>query len=277
MFRKIVIPLDGSESAENALQVALGIAGQEAIEPIFVRATPIVPTASVGSPDMLTDYNYLETQELTTTFHEQTTDYLNEMAERYAERLPNLRTIAELGEPAVVIVEIAEQEHADLIVMSTHGHSGLTHFMLGSVTERVLHAAPCPVLAVRSDKPLENIMITLDGSALSEMALEPGIDVARHLGSKVTLLQVVEKLDQNVAGYLNGLAARYADSDVVVETKLLHGSPVTQILDHIQTNEVDLAVMSTHGRSGIKRWLYGSVSEKVLRHAPCAVMIVRPE
>jgi nucleotide-binding universal stress UspA family protein len=174
-----------------------------------------------------------------------------------------------------VIIDVAEEESAELIVMSTRGHDGFAHLMLGSVTERVLHHAPCPVLAVRDDKPLNKILVTLDGSELSEAALEPAINTARRLEAEVTLLQVVEKLKDEDAGYLAGVAARYADDAVQPATVTLYGSPVTQILNHIQENEIDLVVMSTHGRSGIRRWLYGSVSEKLLRHAPCAVMIVR--
>lgn len=276
MTQKILVPLDGSESAEKALLMALGISSQSDSEVLVVRATPIVPPTSVGSPDMMTDYNYLESQELTETFHTQTKAYLEEIDTKYADRAPALRTLAELGDPAAVIIDVASTEKANLIIMSTHGHSGMEYLMLGSVTERVLHGAPCPVLVVRDAQPLGSILVTLDGSELSESALEPALNTARLLGGQVTLLHVVEKRQHGGQEYLDDIAARFSNTDVVLTTALTHGSPVTQILEYVRSYEIDLIVMSTHGRSGIKRWLHGSVSEKVLREAPCAVMVVRP-
>lgn len=276
MTQKILVPLDGSESAEKALLMALGISSQSDSEVLVVRATPIVPPTSVGSPDMMTDYNYLESQELTETFHTQTKAYLEEIDAKYADRAPALRTLAELGDPAAVIIDVASTEKASLIIMSTHGHSGMEYLMLGSVTERVLHGAPCPVLVVRDAQPLGSILVTLDGSELSESALEPALNTARLLGGQVTLLHVEEKRQHGGQEYLDDIAARFSNTDVVLTTALTHGSPVTQILEYVRSYEIDLIVMSTHGRSGIKRWLHGSVSEKVLREAPCAVMVVRP-
>ncbi len=276
MTQKILVPLDGSESAEQALTMALDISRQSNSELIVLRATPIVPPTSVGSPDMMTDYNYLESQELTETFHTQTKTYLESIAANYGDRAPALRTIAELGDPATVIVDMAGEENVNLIIMSTHGHSGMEHLMLGSVTERVLHGAPCPVLVVRDARPLSSILVTLDGSELSESALAPALNTARLLNGQITLLHVEEKHHQSGQAYLDSVATRFNDSDVPVTTALAHGSPVTQILDYVRAHAIDMVVMSTHGRSGIRRWLHGSVSEKVLRDAPCAVLIVRP-
>lgn len=276
MTQTILVPLDGSDLSEHALTVALGLAQQQDTELLLVRATPVVPPAATGTADMMTDYNWLESQELTTTFHEQTQAYLDGIAEQYAGHA-TIRTVGELGDPATLIVDVARDESADFILMSTRGHSGLTHLMLGSVTERVLHGAPCPVIALRDDKPIEQIAVALDGSRLSELALQPALNAANRLGAHLTLLHVVEKLDDEGAAYLERMVARAAEAGVPATTALLYGTPVNQILEYIRDHDVDMVVLSTHGRSGIKRWLYGSVSEKVLRHAPCAVMIVRPQ
>jgi nucleotide-binding universal stress UspA family protein len=230
------------------------------------------------------------------------TEYLEGLKARKAHPDLTLQTIVEAGDEASVILDTAVDEEIDLIVMATHGRSGISRWMLGSITERVLRHAPCPVLVIREAKPLSHILITLDGSALSEHALGPGMEVASRLGGHVTLLSVessreinqafVAELDKIEAGlgartieelyhrtenYLQSLA-RELQTDL---QQAIHIAPKTgpiaqAILDFIEAEAVDLAVMATHGRTGLRRWRYGSVTEKVLRGAKCALLIVRP-
>ena len=199
-------------------------------------------------------------------------------------------------------MDTAAAEGADLIVMSTHGRSGFSRWLMGSVTERVLRGAPCPVLAVRGGAGFERILITLDGSRLSESALEPGLALARLLGSQVTLLMVErpDEMEPDLFDYLNISPAglmdqardeiddqtvsylqRAADSCAErlgrkVEIATVRGAVAPAILDYIELEEIDLTVMATHGRTGLRRWVYGSVTEKVLRQAKCAMLVVRP-
>ena len=214
-----------------------------------------------------------------------------------------LRTKVKDGDAAGVIIDTAVAENVDLIVMSTHGRSGLSRWVLGSVTEKVLRQAPCPVLVIRDTKPFSHVLITVDGSPLSEYALAPGFEVARRLGSSVTLFSVeqAEELDprfiaelertekglgqlasddfyRRTETYLENLADRYEPQlDQEIQTAPRSTAPVAQsILDFIEANDIDLVVMSTHGRSGLKRWVYGSVTEKVLHGAHCAKLVVRP-
>jgi nucleotide-binding universal stress UspA family protein len=200
-------------------------------------------------------------------------------------------------------VDTAAEQDIDLIVMTTHGYSGLSRWFLGSVTERVLRGAPCPVLAIRDKRPLTNILITLDGSKLAETALEPGIEIARLLGGTVTLLQAdqdaalgalelsmlelaeagmsrhVQQLNQDdhLTSYLNHTAEKYRQEALTVETVIIEGAPARGILDFAEAQEIDLIVMTTHGRTGLKRWVYGSVTEKVLRSTTAAMLVIRPQ
>ncbi len=124
------------------------------------------------------------------------------------------------GDVAGAIVDTALSEQVDLIVMSTHGYSGLTRWVLGSVTEKVLRSAPCPVLAVRAARHPQKVLITLDGSPLSDRAIEPGLAVAQSLNAAVTLLRVVPSvsIDGKLDEHERGLSRRMQE-DLIEEAK----------------------------------------------------------
>jgi len=201
------------------------------------------------------------------------------------------------GSVAEIIVDSAAAGKVDLIVMSSHGYSGLTRWVLGSVAEKVLRGAPCPVLVIRSPRPVRRILIPLDGSALSEQALTPGLSLAAGLGAEVTLLRAIprvdvkeiEQLDQAERGlgrrleeelredagqYLRNLAA--ARPEMGIKTAVVNEPAADSILDYAEKHATDVIAMSTHGRTGLGRWVYGSVTEKVLRGAHHSMLVVRP-
>jgi nucleotide-binding universal stress UspA family protein len=298
MFRKILVPLDGSELAEEALEPALSLA-EKADGEILLLSVAVQDFALARSrPGLGMDL----VEELTTHSRERLNGYLASVQKAQASSPVTFRCKVEEGDAAGVIVDTAAAEDADLIVMSTHGRSGISRWLMGSVTERVLRGAPCPVLAVRGDVTLEHILITLDGSKLSESALEPGLAMAGLLDGRVTLLSVespvavapslVTDLEAAEAGlgtrvrnefyhqtgdYLRGVAASCRESlgrDVDIAPRT--GNVAPAILDYVESKKVDLVAMATHGRTGLRRWVYGSVTEKVLRKAECAMLVVRP-
>lgn len=302
LFKKILVPLDGSKLSENALGPALTLAKAAQAE-LFLISVPIVRHVMV-MPEYSGYATMLPEQSLEDSRH----DFKEYLAHLKESRMPQqMRVSSEVleGDEASVIVDRALAEQADLIVMATHGRSGLSRWMMGSVTEKVLQQAHCPVLAVRSDKPIERILITLDGSAASEASLEPGLLLAQAMDAEVTLLQVqtgkdyvhqeeINRLDAVEQGlgarlqdsvyyaaeaYLGYLKARYEpllNDDTVLKTAVVDGQPARRIIQYIDDNDIDLVVMATHGRTGLKRWLYGSVTERVLRGAECAKFIMRP-
>ncbi len=298
MFQKILIPLDSSELAERALKPGMALAEQGNAD-VYLLSVPFLEHAFV---EERAGYGFMLPEQSLSQSRQDLQAYQDEMKALYAH--PNIRihTAVSDGDEAGVIVDTAIRENVDLIVMSTHGRSGFSRWMLGSVTERVLRHAPCPVLAIREDKPLKHVAITLDGSALSEYAITPGLDVAASLGSKISLLSVesseeidplfVAELDKVEAGlgartvedyyhrtesYLQRLRVRLRkEYDQTIHIAPRNGPVIQAILDFIDSGKVDLVVMATHGRTGLQRWVYGSVTEKIMRSAGCAMLVVRP-
>jgi len=295
MFNKILVPLDGSDLAERALDPALTLGKAGNAEVILLRVPELVHMlvpAGVGYgllyPDQSLEYSTIQAHK-----------YLKSLVESYDHPGILLRADVKDGDVAWAIVDMAQSEKAGLIAMSSHGYTGLTRWMYGSVAEKVLRAAPCPVLVVRSPRPLRKMLITLDGSELSERALEPAIETAGGLRMAVTLLQVlpevnveeVQRLEEFERGfgwraqqeareaaveYLQRQAAAYRRPGLAIEAAVRSGAAAESILQYAETNEVDLIAMATHGRSGLARWVYGSVAEKVLRSAGRSMLIVRP-
>jgi nucleotide-binding universal stress UspA family protein len=296
MFKRILVPLDGSELAERALAPAMALARRQQAEVILLTVPAYRQVLVAGGAG----YGLLLPEQSLQESRDGARSYLDGIAERYPDVA--VRAIAEDGDVAGTIVDAAADLAADLIVMTTHGYSGFTRWVLGSVTERVLHEAACPVLVIRYDRPLANVVITLDGSWLAEQALEPGLALARQLGAQVTLLRVdhearlsafelgmleaagaglgkqiaqTEGLGR-VASYLEYVAGQHRRPGDRLETVVVDGQPPQAILEFVEANEVDLVVMATHGHTGLRRWVYGSVTEKVLHSADCAMLIVRP-
>ena len=285
MFNTILVPLDGSTLSERALPVALALARNTAAQVILAR----VPTGE--------DAQTMADGRRPEQARGDAQVYLDTLRLSHQQPGLNLRTRLMTGDVASTIVDTAATERADLIVMSTHGYSGVTRWLLGSVTEKVLRTAPCPVLAVRADKPLQQIAITLDGSELSERALEPGLDLAQRLNARVTLLRCVpfaavkgalneverglgRRLQQDLideaAAYLTARSASYARSGLEIKTEVRVGPAADNIYEFVETYGTDLVVMATHGRTGVQRWVYGSVTEKVLHSVNTSLLVVRP-
>ena len=201
------------------------------------------------------------------------------------------------GVPWDQIVEIAREDPAvDLIVMGTHGRSGLARVLLGSVAEQVIRHAPCSVLAARAPgglEPFRKVLCPIDFSDDSRHALERAAELAAPGGAGIVLLHVIEPavvlsnppmgennlpaMDRRVTHEL----ARWASDlekrvSVPVSTEIRIGRPGVQTLGVLDADPTfDLVIMGSHGRTGIRRVLLGSVAEKVLRHAACPVLIAR--
>jgi nucleotide-binding universal stress UspA family protein len=294
MYNKILVPLDGSELAERALPLAFQLVQQSEGEVVLVRA--LTPDR-VLVPDALSGYGLLWPEKPLEDARAEARTYLNHWRSK-APGGARVRYVLAEGSAAETIAETAVEEKADLIVMSSHGYSGLTRWMLGSVAERVLHAAHCPVLVIRGDLRIQHILLPLDGSELSERALRPTLDVAEVWGAKVTLLRAIRTVPLTDIEALNtaerGLGQRYTEElvreaqdyldfkartsgrpRVELHTVVTPEPPADAILNYAERHPVDLIAMSTHGRTGLSRWMYGSVTEKVLRVSHRSMLVVR--
>ncbi len=207
------------------------------------------------------------------------------------------------GMPSVQICEVAMEYRADVIVMGTHGRTGLDHVLLGSTAERVITMAPCPVLAIRAPNAsatrqdqapitFKQIVVPIDFSDCSLDALEHGIRLAKGFGADLTLLHVLEpalydddgtlrqakeqrrldeRIDPQLAPYVHAIQA----AGVSVRAAVRGGIPEDSILEFVRTSGSDLIVMGTHGRRGIAHVMRGSVAEALLRRSICPMFVVK--
>jgi nucleotide-binding universal stress UspA family protein len=206
-----------------------------------------------------------------------------------------------MGIPSVLICDAAVKSHADLIVLGTHGRTGLEHVLLGSTAERVLTMAPCPVLTVRQPKGSEgppkevpitfqHVTVPIDFSDCSLDALEYAIQLAKDFSASLTLLHVLEPVSYGVAlslghqaerdqegatSHLTALASRIQSHGLSVREVIRGGLPADAIIEFAHAARCNLLVMGTHGRRGIAHVLQGSVAEAVLRRAACPVLAVK--
>ena len=299
MFKRILVPLDGSDLAERALGPALAIARQAGGEVHLLRV-PVMEAALVPASAGLGGYDLYWPGQAIDASRAEAHEYLDALAKDRAEAGFTLIPHIVEGDVAGTILDFAWEQGVDLIVMSTHGYSGITRWEMGCITEKVLRSAANPVLVGQSDEPVRQVLITLDGSKLAERALAPGLAVASALGAPVTLLRVVKEVEpaelseleekeagfgrrleqelaQEARDYLDGLAQIAAQEGLEVCTAAPVGRAADRILEYAQLNDIGLTVMATHGATGLRRWVYGSITEKVLRGTHGSMLIVRPE
>jgi nucleotide-binding universal stress UspA family protein len=295
MYRKLLVPLDGSVLAEHALPIALEIArrADAAIHLIHIH----VPVASA---DPSLDTHVRANEEA----------YLRGVMQRFRGPASVCLTEEVLdGFVSATLAERAAAAGADLVVMTTHGRGPLTRFWLGSVADKLLRITSMPVLLLRPQdgapgpvsKPfLRHILVPLDGSELAEQALEPAIALGALTQADYTLLRVVEPIllpDRHLAGnalrcndsalvdqlyrgaqgYVERLADRLRARSLHVETRVSINRPAVHgILEEARTQAPQLIALATHGRSGLARLFLGSVADKVVRGSLVPVLVCRP-
>lgn len=284
MYEKILVPLDGSDLAEAALPAVKEIA------------------RTLGSRVML--LNVCDMSEDKCDVYQ---DYLNMLALKVTEetKKKSSATLAH-GDAAAEIVKYIDANKISLTVMATHGRSGISHWAIGSVAEKVVREANRPIMLLRSQQQcasdtaiLSKIIVPLDGSKIGEAALRYVEALAKKANTEIVLLHILEKqyhfataADSYVQvpyssaemkpakvaaqAYLGSVANRLAKKGLNVRTVMREGKAAESIIDFAQQSGINLIAMSTHGRSGISRWVFGSVTDKII-HSSCArVMVVRP-
>lgn len=290
MLKTVLVPLDGSRLAEGALPIATTLA--QALHGQLLLVQAVRASGLAGS----------SLAELQARLTADALAYLEPLAAQLRDQGLTVHTSAspELAEDGILAE--AEARDADLIVMTTHGRSGLGRWLYGSVAESVLARSPIPVLLVRAARdvapPLAaspRILVPLDGSFFAEAALPPAVELARALHATLVLLRVVlagpvrqagratgreavaEPSDSSVAhaaSYLAAQAEALRREGLTVVTAQRLGSPAAAILEEAAT--AALIVMSTHGRTGLPRLLAGSVALTVLRQTVTPILLVRP-
>ncbi len=234
--------------------------------------------------------------------------HLREVAERLREQGVEAEGKIVLGTPAEQIARSAEAEGCDLIAMSTHGRNLIARGVLGSVTDKVIHSVSVPVLTITPERArryqqepggkMTTLLAPLDGSELAESVLPYVESLALAMSLRVVLVKAL-RLDNSSSAYLEGMAyatdakiqleveqesseylgeiaSALRDKGVKVITKVILGTPASAIADYSQEIDCDVIAMATHGRSGISRWVLGSVTETLVRTSGSPVLVVPP-
>ncbi|MCA9896958.1 MAG: universal stress protein [Ardenticatenaceae bacterium] len=289
-FKKILLPLDGSPLAERALAPAMCMAAGMSAEIVLLHV--VVPL----------DIDLVLPEASLPHAAEEAGRYLAAVCARFATDGVNMTSAVVVDfNTATAVINYAEENEVDLIVMSSHGRSELTRWRYGSVSARLLRQATCPVLVIPgqpSNEPdtFRRILLPLDGSDMAAQALESAVALAHALSAELILLRAVAlpylaqelttpersiaQIEANVrakaVAYLEQIKASLTTAhDISVKTVAIIGSAADVIIDYADEQDVDLIVMNSHGRSGILLWTYGSVTEKVLLGTDQAVMVVR--
>ena len=229
-------------------------------------------------------------------------EYLARIAGRFSSGRAKPQAIA--GEdPVGAILAFSLEQGVDLIAMSTHGRSGLGRWVYGSTADKLLHSTSIPLLLMRprddeapsEPRPIDTLVVPLDGSELAESALAYGEDLASQMALNISLIRVVSTpaltnpgtesyaydpqmftdLEKAAISYIKQKQADLEQKGFKVECVVKGGYPADYILDFAEANEGSLIVMSTHGRSGIGRWIMGSVADRILRASYRPVLLVR--
>ena len=298
MYSKLLIPLDGSKTAEQVLPFARILAGTLKLPSEFLEAVDIAAATAHIVADKA---RYLDT--IIAEAESASREYLAEIALTFA-GVPVSCKVAR-GRAADVIIESAEAEKGTLIAMATHGRSGINRWMMGSVAEKVLRGTTTPLFLVRAaedgvsrdrDASIKSMIVPLDGSELAEMVLPTVCEIATKLDLEVVLFRAYElaasayygneaylpnydemlrELKEEVEGYLKKTAEGLTALGLTkVSWVALPGSDAEEIVRYANQHHDALVAMCTHGRSGAARWALGSVTEKVVRHAEEPVLVV---
>jgi nucleotide-binding universal stress UspA family protein len=295
MYETILVPLDGSELGEQALPIAVSLAQALDARLILVRAAWVQTPVIAG----------LEEMQLAAVREAET--YLATIATRLADTGAAIETGVPY-EPVVdgILLEIGLRR-ADLVVMTTHGRSGLGRWIYGSVAEAILRRSPVPVLLVRATDQVApalieqrhpKLLVPLDGSRYAEAAIPHAEALARRLEGSVVVIHVheppivtaadiyghpeqVEKALLNdetaVQEYLSGVAHHFREAGIPVHTVIGTGTVVQGILEESWSSGASLIVMTTHGRTGLARVVFGGVALELVRQGATPVFLVRPK
>jgi nucleotide-binding universal stress UspA family protein len=278
-MRTIIVPLDGSPLAERAVEPALAFAGRSGANLVLLTVSE--------DPAHTWARRYLEERvgSLITT-------------EGSDGRMPTIETEVVAGsDPARAIADLARETPGAAVLMSTHGRSGLETAVLGSVADAVVRTAGVPLLLVGPENRIDtwlhdpaHMIVCVDGSDLSHGVVDPAVAIALDLHAEMTVVRVLEPILALVPAPVPGaagepelpaiesVAKEIANRGVPAAYALLRpDNPATAIVRFAQEEPATVCIaVATHGRTGIGRVVLGSVAQRVVRRAPCPVLVYRP-
>ena len=276
MFKTILIALDGTPEAEAIVPLARALAHARYAELVLVRITD----------------NYHPTAAENVAANQ----YLDEVVQRHGLGRLRVRTELRYGDVAEQLVAAAREANADLIALATHGRQGIARAWFGSVAERVLADSPVPLLVLRTDgqpaAQIKRLLVPLDNSPRSTAALNVARDIAIQTAAHLHLLEAVEpqanrtseaeiaplreaEMRAEVQARLDGIIAQLYARGIVTTGEATVGPIAETIARVAREKRSDLIVMGTHGFTGPRRALYGSIADEVMRTAGLPVLLIR--
>ncbi|MDG5761223.1 universal stress protein [Natronococcus sp. A-GB1] len=272
MYGEILVATDGSDIATTAADRGLEIADRlEAT----VHVVSVVDRADADDESA----------------HERHREYVERVERDCHDRGLTVETSVRSGRPSRELLAYADEYDVELIVMGTHGRTGLARWLMGSVAIAVVREARCPVLTVNANvadppRKIDDVLIATDGRPGVEAAVDRGLELAAAYGSRVHALSVVNDVHSHTSIVLEALeevgerstsaiADRASERGLETERAIERGVPNREIVAYADERDVDLVVVGTESRSGLDRVVAGSVSQRVIGTASVPVLSVR--
>ncbi|MGD0281163.1 MAG: universal stress protein [Dissulfurispiraceae bacterium] len=280
-YRKLLVAIDGSGPSLHALKESFKLAAHEKC---WITVCSVVPQYE-GDLELISITN------IQSVMRQPCGKALAEAAAMAKNSGALIKTVCEEGEVYKRIIDLAEAENCDLIIMGRTGHHTLERRLIGSVAARVIGHSGIDVLVVPNGSSIgwERILIATDGSGYSNAATMKALDFAQSYGSALSVVSVVdvppefyaeapdavEGMINKARSYVEEVRQRAEAAGIKVDAYVKEGEVYEMIVGVALENKIDMMIMGSHGRTGLKRLLMGSVAEKVIGHAPCPVLVAR--
>lgn len=293
-FKRILVPVDFSEGSVDAFNLAVYFTKE--------RDSKIILTHIISEPQ-ITDPVY-SSEYFTPSIIADLKDELEEKikSEYIGNRKNDIGIVIRRGYPPSEIVSLINENDADLVIMGTHGRKGLTHMLLGSVTEKIIRVSKIPVITLKlghvaspESYRIKKILVPYDFSELSEKSFHLAGEIAPFYEAEIDLVyvnqpityypyylsenyseeNVLERLDEEIKEKLDALAGKVENKNIKINTFIRRGDPYEKIIELADESSANLIVMGTHGRSGLAHVVIGSVAERVIRASNIPVMTIR--
>ena len=293
MYSKVLVALDGSKLSEAILPHARTLAEKLAVP---VELLEVIDYDTLMPDNVDPKQDAMVAQRKTKIL-----EYLNNLAATFHGQ-SRMDCAVEVGHPEEVIVDHAAAAPDTLVAMTTHGRSGIQRWVLGSVAEKVLHACRNPLLLFRSvapttpaqEAPLKSILVPLDGSELAETVLAHVEELCRKLDLELILVRVFnlpnlyydetytpdehiwELIRDETRNYLDGKVKELKARGILkISAVVVEGFAEEQIIAVARERRASLIAICTHGRSGVRRFVMGSVADRIVRHSGDPVLVIR--
>ena len=267
-MEKLLVATDGSEFSKSAIREAINLAK--------ICSSKLIAVSIVKTNPEFEDF----VPQVIEKLEKEVIRYLESIKNRASKENVDCEIIVHLSEePYQDIIDEAAKNQVNMIIVGTHGRTGLKRLMMGSVTAKVIGHSTCNVLVVPVTAKVEckNILIATDGSRYSDAAAIEAIGISKRCGSSLIVISVatsdeeIKSAEDNVKKVVE-LAEK---EGIKTDGLAVKGIPYEAIVDASKRKGADLIVVGSHGRTGLERLLMGSVTERVIGHSESAVLVVR--